>query len=332
MPSASTIHIGRLAGSISLESSAVELLTEDVTPSPLPMPQQPPRARPISATPITPVTSWDIRPAVSDLLLEHADSIQKMRSILEGEPMFVPQLHDDLFLLRFWLSHASKRNPAKSITRAADAARVTIKYRAHHGLDDVDIRHDWPNPQSRTPIYRKFFDCFRAGCLRHTIPNNDRGLVTFFQISGMDPKLMLAKLSEDEQRASAARFAEWSFQILDAATRRTGRLTKAARLIDFRGANFSAVLDRDLNKREATIAKAFEDHYPQVLGHVFIIDPPGWIQLVWRVLAPFFPKRFVEKVALVSTKKPDDVRRLLPYISAEDLPVRFGGENSSWEW
>ena len=48
-------------------------------------------------------------------------------------------------------------------------------------------------------------------------------------------------------------------------------------------------------------------------------------------MRPLFPRRFVEKVDLISPMtNEEEARRLLRRIAAADLPTRFGGEASEW--
>merc|ERR1712154_410096 len=75
-----------------------------------------------------------------------------------------------------------------------------------------------------------------------------------------------------------------------------------------------------------------EDFYPQLLGSMMIIDPPGWVFVLWKIMRPFFPRRLIEKINFVSTKKnsADTDGYCSAYISKSDLPKIFGGENDAF--
>jgi len=48
-------------------------------------------------------------------------------------------------------------------------------------------------------------------------------------------------------------------------------------------------------------------------------------------MRPLFPKRFVEKIDLISpTKNPAEARRIRKVITPANLPTRFGGNLDVW--
>ena len=63
----------------------------------------------IANPPMDPVNEHDVRPAVKDLIAKHRVSIDKVKTMLEPNPLFDPsKKHDDLWILRFCLSHKNK--------------------------------------------------------------------------------------------------------------------------------------------------------------------------------------------------------------------------------
>ena len=148
-------------------------------------------------------------------------------------------------------------------------------------------------------------------------------------MAGVDQHGMAA-WQADAAQAAHARWIEWSWQWMDDITRRTGRLTKTARLIELRGLSLGG-LNRQYISRDGAHAKALEDYYPQLLGAAFFCHPPYWVTAVWRVCRPLFPARFIEKVDLVAPQtNAAEARRIERYVAASELPTRFGGENPAW--
>eukprot|EP00547_Thalassionema_nitzschioides_P010515 CAMPEP_0194227424 /NCGR_PEP_ID=MMETSP0156-20130528/42848_1 /TAXON_ID=33649 /ORGANISM="Thalassionema nitzschioides, Strain L26-B" /LENGTH=581 /DNA_ID=CAMNT_0038959905 /DNA_START=62 /DNA_END=1806 /DNA_ORIENTATION=+ len=119
------------------------------------------------------------------------------------------------------------------------------------------------------------------------------------------------------------------FQVLDDITRRTGKLTKLLRIMDMEGYALKD-FNRALMKRDAAANKALEDHYPGSLGTCIVIDAPSWINAVWKVVKPLFPKKFVEKIAFADIKNPKDVKYFLKYVTRDKLWERYGGNNPEW--
>ena len=64
---------------------------------------------------------------------------------------------------------------------------------------------------------------------------------------------------------------------------------------------------------------------------MFLCHPPSWLLVVWRTLRPLFPKRLVSKVDMVSpSTKPEEAKRFRRFLTATDLPERFGGDCNAW--
>jgi len=85
------------------------------------------------ADPIEPVNKHDVRPSVKDLIVKHRESIDKAKDIIEKHSLFVPQKHDDLWILRFCLSQKKTKNIVK-------AAQHALEFRQEYNLDETDIR------------------------------------------------------------------------------------------------------------------------------------------------------------------------------------------------
>ena len=247
-------------------------------------------ARPLCLSPIAPVTAEDDRPAVCDLLVEHSQNIEAVRRLVARDPYYTPSLHDDLWLLRFVLSN--KKGGAEA---AAAAASATMKYRAGRGLDDPDYDITMTHP-TKMEIFKKW----HAAGVDETAfiayhPHPERELLLLIELARMDQHSMVKNLTAEENMEAFMQNAEWTYQMCDKITRRTGRLTKQARLVDVSGFKYS-MLSSEKRKRDGEMTKQFEDFYPQLLAQVLIVNPPTWMQLLWRTTRVFFPKRFVEKV------------------------------------
>jgi hypothetical protein len=62
---------------------------------------------------------------------------------LASDPLYEPNKHDDLWIVRFLLSHKQK---VKAVTKAA---QYTLQFRAKHQLDEVDIRYSPIGPNCK---------------------------------------------------------------------------------------------------------------------------------------------------------------------------------------
>lgn len=273
----------------------------------------------------------DDRPLVRDLLEKNASKLEKLRSVLEKEDGYSAERYDDLWMLRFLLTHKGK------VSKASDAAVRTIAFRKQHKLNELgDIRHklvDHMDPQSERHFEhsRKYLSfCKTNTAVMYAQPDPDRGLIQILCPLEIDVAGQMEGMTRDEMFDVFVYTMEIIYQIHDEVTRRTGRLTSLLRIVDAEGIALSD-FNADAMKRDASIGRELADFYPQLLGKVVISGMGSWFTAIWKVIKQLAPKRFVEKVAFVkSGGSSKDAREFLRYITKEDLWERFGGDNLDW--
>lgn len=178
--------------------------------------------------PIPPITQEDDRPAICDLIEKHSHDIDAVRKLIANDPNYNSSLYDELWILRFILSH-------KSRVKAAKAAKKAMRIREEYKLNEVgDIRSTfWPRleddllPECMCEFHRR---C-EIGSVFHDFPHPDRGLVTYMRLAGMNFTSLAHDLTEETNILTHIYFTEWCFQVVDKITRRTGRLTKVLKLV-----------------------------------------------------------------------------------------------------
>jgi len=287
---------------------------------------------------LPPETEYDDRPAVSDLIDEHLSKIKAIQKLLKKDPLYNSTNHDDLWILRFYLSH-------KSVKVASKAALSTLQFRNKYKLDELhDICHSWPMPNKNKqkqkvslslelpPIpQQKFHDCWKdMNSFFAVIPNPNRAVIAYIQMSAMDQHQVMKTMDYESVLHQTIFYNEWLFQAHDDITRRTGRLTKHLKVVDLKGMTFRAI-DRSFMKRDSKIKKQLQDFYPQLLHSVLFINAPCAAQSVWNMFSPLFPYRIVDKINVVAPKKrKQDLIYFEKFVSREDLPKRYGGNLSQW--
>ena len=291
--------------------------------------------KPPNMTPIDPVTPEDDRPAICDLLSEHAEPVLKIKEAIESNPLYNPKLHDDLWMLRFWLSHKdSSSKTSKALKHAIDAAVETLEYRNKHKLDEADIRYshwpDWDGPggQFSPEEWRDFFSYADKYGLYNCLLHPDRGVITFVKYAAVHPTERVANLPMEKELEMYVGWTEWRFQVNDEVTRRTGRLTKGVMFIDLGGIGMEHT-SLKAAKRDTVGNSMTANVYPQLNGGTFLLNMPSIFQGVIRLLRPFYPKRFFEKVDVLITKK--DVNRIFPrFADLSTVPECYRGTLPSW--
>jgi len=269
------------------------------------------------------VSEHDKRPIVRDLIQENRIFIDQVRTELACDPLYQADKHDDLWILRFLLSHGSKVKPS------VRAAKHTLLFRKEHNLDEKDIRFIPLDSEKceATVMFRQYVE---EGALRFVLPDPTRGVVGFLMIAGIDQHGLVENVNHEDWLETHRYLSEWTHQWSDYVTRTTGRLTKSIRIGDLTGITL-AKYNREYQKRNAKVLGIMEDCYPQLLQEIFIVHAPGFIQGPWRLLRPILPKRVVEKIDFVAPdKKEHEKRRLYAFLSEEHLPVRYGGKYQAW--
>ena len=284
---------------------------------------------PVASVASPPVNAYDNRPPVRPLLDANAVAISRLRTALLDNPLFDPVRHDELWLLRFLLSHK------KSVTAAAKAARTCLQWRKEHDMDKLAAKMR-ATPGSRGATSHPVF---QYGHRRHVspggmhllLPDPQRGPILVGDMTKFDYNAAMEKLTREEYTAFARIFNEWFFNECDRVTRETGLLTKSARFVQCRDFSVRA-LNRDWLKMDGQVSKEMEDCYPQLLGLILVLDPPQWALIMWRAVKFLFPARMVEKVDLIPTSARKELeRRVLRFVSLDDLPETHGGRRKPYD-
>jgi len=274
--------------------------------------------------PIPPVNEHDKRLSVKDLIVENRDKIDKVKSDLVDDPLYDPKKHDDLWILRFVLSHKKKKN----MKNATKAAKTTLLFRKEHKLDEWGDIRDAP-PGIDIEQTKQFVKYYEEGSFRLALPDSKRGLLLYLRIAGIDGQSLVKNIDESAWLPNLTYFTEFCHQWLDYITRTTGRLTKQLRIVDLDGISISQI-SMEQNRRDGKAMTVMEDCYPQLLQQIFLCNSPSWIQIPWRIARPLLPKRVVEKLDFINPFITKERNRVLEFISEEHLPERFGGKNHVW--
>ena len=279
-----------------------------------------------AAAPSAPTTTVvDDRPLVSDLIAENASKIEALRELVKVDPLYDANRHDDLWLLRYLLSHT--RGGVKA---AAKAARYTLAWREENRMDELAAELNASTalePAIAHPDVVKVHKIHvKPHGIRHIQPDKTRGPVLLANMVDFDYATTVKLISRDEYAMMIKCMLEWVYIQCDRVTRETGKLTKSARFIQVKGLSAFS-LDREWLKLDGQVAKEMEDCYPQALGIIICLNPPTWALIVWRAAKFLFPARMVEKIDLVSTAgaRKEVHKRARKWIDLEQLPSSYGG-------
>ena len=270
---------------------------------------------PYADPPIPPVTEYDDRPAVAELMSANRSKVDRVKEQLASDSLYQPEKHDDLWVLRFVLSH-------KKVRLAVEAAKHTLVVRKEYGLDKRDRRIDVD-----IECFTKFHETCDEKDFPLTIPNKQRGPVSFAVVASLHQKTLVKTMTRDEWKRLMLFTSEWNHQVADYVTRKTGRLTKLVRVLDLEGLALTDV-SMAFIKREGDVSNEFEDIYPQLTRSIIIVNPPGFVQWMWRVVRPLLPKRVSSKIDILDPLRNKKEReRMYLFLDEEFLPTRYGGNH-----
>jgi len=283
---------------------------------------------PVPSTSSPATDEHDERPLLKDLLVSRSLDINSVRNGIQSHPLYDPSRYDDIWILRYVLSHKKDTNAA---TRAAIA---TMEFRDTHQFNDRDLRgtiehldgRDTPN---RLPVFDKLNACSEKYTCLVTLPDRQRGVIMYVFLAKLDMDKLDETATQEDLTMSTIYQNESYYQILDHITRTTGRLTKLVKVVDMEGMKLRK-MNRGYISKDCAANKEIDDYFPQLLGGMLIANPPGWIGLIWKFFRLFAPKRLVEKVDFLPSNKEKVQNRLLKFVSKRNLLERYGGENKEW--
>mmetsp|Transcript_9686 Transcript_9686/g.16913 ORF Transcript_9686/g.16913 Transcript_9686/m.16913 type:complete len:328 (+) Transcript_9686:68-1051(+) len=274
----------------------------------------------------------DDRPFIKDLLSEHASSIATVRAALQ-EPdysnLYDPSLYDDIWILRFVLSHKSEVDAA---TRAAVA---TMKFRQEYKLNEMDLRgrikhlDGVRDAEYTLPHEEKMVSCASKYAAINTLPDVNRGPIEYVYLDKLDMNKLNEICTQEDLKLFLIHFNESVYQVLDTITRRTGRLTKLVKVCDMNGTSLRK-MSRGYLSKDGAASKEIDDFFPQLLGGLLILHAPKWINVIWKFCRPLLPKRVVEKIDFVPNGKEKIRGSLARFVSKDNLLEMYGGDNKEW--
>nr|CCA24767.1 SEC14 cytosolic factor putative [Albugo laibachii Nc14] len=80
----------------------------------------------------------------------------------------------------------------------------------------------------------------------------------------------------------------------------------------------------DFIKRASTFTAA---HYPERSAHIFIINIPGWFNMIWRIVKPLIDPVTREKVHMLKGRG-SILRELKQLIDIDQIPEEYGGQGA----
>ena len=127
----------------------------------------------------------DERPSAKGLIDENRSIIDQVKKELETDPLYDASKHDQLWIIRFLLSHKLDKQ------RALKAAKTTLLFRKEHKLDEKDIRFSPVSKNHENEIVRQHQSFCQEDAVRFVVPDAQRGVIGFLHYAGIDQHAMV---------------------------------------------------------------------------------------------------------------------------------------------
>ncbi|KAG7389936.1 hypothetical protein PHYPSEUDO_009194 [Phytophthora pseudosyringae] len=188
---------------------------------------------------------------------------------------------------------------------------ATLEWRKENNIDNILVT---PHPSFET--IKKYYPQYFHGRTRD-------GLPVYYERPGkIDlPALKRDGLSIDDLLRHYMYITEYLWRVVE--PNDSGR---SITVLDVTGIGMydlgGEVLD--FIKRASAFTGA---HYPERSAHIFIINIPGWFNMIWRMVKPLIDPVTREKVHML--KGSAILRELETLIDLENIPSDFGGEGAA---
>ncbi|TYG46548.1 hypothetical protein ES288_D11G264700v1 [Gossypium darwinii] len=211
---------------------------------------------------------------------------------IRGVPLLADE-RSDVILLKFLRARDFK------VKEAFVMLKNTILWRKEFGIDEL-VEQDLGDDLSKV-VFMHGFD--KEG---HPVCYNVFG-------EFRNKELYQKKISDEEKRQN---FLRWRIQFLE----------KSIRKLDFRPGPAKWVL-RQATKQALHL---LQDNYPEFVARQVFINVPWWYLAVNKMINPFLTQRTKSKFVFAGPSKSADT--LFRYITAEQVPVKYGGLSKGSEF
>lgn len=214
---------------------------------------------------------------------------------------------DDQTLLRFLRARKFDLPKAKLMWANNE------KWRKQFGADEIAANgFDYPEQSQVVKYYPQFY---------HKTDNDGRP-VYIEQLGKLDINKLYAITTQDRQlKRLVSEYEKFLRDRLPASSKMMGHLVETScTILDLNNAGISTFYKvKDYVRAASAIG---QNNYPEVMGHMFIINAPYLFSTVWSLIKPWLDEATVRKIHILGKNyKPE----LLQYIPAENLPADLGG-------
>ncbi|KAL5567418.1 hypothetical protein UlMin_030582 [Ulmus minor] len=225
-----------------------------------------------------------------------------------GIPLLAEE-RSDVVLLKFLRARDFK------VKEAFAMIKNTVRWRKEFGIDEL-VDEDLGDDLEKV--------VFMHGVSKEGHP------VCYNIYGGFQNKELYKKTFSDEEKRQ--RFLRWRIQFLERSIRKLdftpGGICTIVQVNDLK--NSPGPGKRELRQATKQALQLLQDNYPEFVAKQVFINVPWWYLAVNKMISPFLTQRTKSKFVFASPAK--SAETLLRYISAEQIPIKYGGLSKDGEF
>lgn len=199
------------------------------------------------------------------------------------------------------------------VEEAKERYAATLKWRKENDVDTILLRP--------SHVFTDMKECFT-----HFIHKKDRqGHPISFEFLGGQRKALhdftARGVTEDEAIMHHVRMMEFMWNVVDPRPFPDGNMLK---IYDIKGISM-ADMSSDVVNYTKKWGEVIATYNPERVYQVFIINPPAWFNLIWKLVSPLVNPKTRERIHVLRGQR-DITKALLEFVAPENLPKEYGGE------
>lgn len=200
-----------------------------------------------------------------------------------------------------------------NVEEAKERYAATLKWRKENDVDTILLRP--------SHVFTDMKECFT-----HFTHKKDRlGHLISFEFLGGQRKALhdftARGVTEDEAIMHHVRMMEFMWKVIDPRPFPEGNMLK---IYDIKGISM-ADLSSDVVNYTKKWGEIIATYNPERVYQVFIVNPPAWFNLIWKLVSPLVNAKTRERIHVLRGNK-DVTKALLEFVAPENLPKEYGGE------
>lgn len=199
------------------------------------------------------------------------------------------------------------------VDEAKERYVATLKWRKDNDVDSILLRP--------SHVFTDMKECFT-----HFTHKKDRlGHLISFEFLGGQRKALhdftARGVTEEEAMMHHVRMMEFMWKVIDPRPFPEGNMLK---IYDIKGISM-ADLSSDVVNYTKKWGEMIATYNPERVYQIFIINPPAWFNLIWKLVSPLVNTKTRERIHVLRGHK-DITKALLEFVAPENLPKEYGGE------